>query len=111
MLLLSLSSLKVSIKKDALMLLIKQIKCIAKMSYSKCSLKILQKRILRTNFSTVTIQILTLCKDQIHLVCFISNCVIEQPVDAFQILMVVACWLLIFRKKILIVVAYFGIID
>ena len=43
----------------------------------------------------------------IHLVCFISNCVIEQPVDAFQSLMVVAYRLLIFRKKILMVVAYF----
>ena len=43
----------------------------------------------------------------IHLVCFISNCVIEQLVDVFQILMVVVCWLLIYRKKILMVVAYF----
>ena len=43
----------------------------------------------------------------LHLVCFISNCVIEQPVDAFQSLMVVAYRLLIFRKKILMVVAYF----
>ena len=36
---------------------------------------------------------------------------IEQPVDAFQILMVVAYWLLIFRRKFLMVVAYFWIID
>ena len=46
------------------------------------------------------------------LVCFISNCRtvwLKQPVDVFQILMVVACWLLIFRKKFLMVVAYFWI--
>ena len=41
------------------------------------------------------------CRSVLHLVCFISNCVIEQPVDAFQSLMVVAYRLLIFRKKFL----------
>ena len=42
----------------------------------------------------------------VHLVCFISNYLFEQPVNVVQFLMVVASWLLNFKKKFPMVVAY-----
>ena len=42
----------------------------------------------------------------VHLVCFISNYLFEQPVNVVQFLMVVASWLLNFKRKFPMVVAY-----